>query len=74
MASDTQLNEIINQLRDKVKQLKSLSDEMRSERKKRSDSDIQYELNDVLNEMSALHEKANKLIRPESWPINRYFY
>jgi hypothetical protein len=64
MTSDILLNEIITQLREKVKKLKELSSEMRSDIKKRSDDDIQAELNNVLNEMSALHEKANKIIRP----------
>ncbi len=66
MATDQRLNEIIKQLQEKVNDLKDLSIEMRSTSKKRTAEEIQADLNAVLNEMSVLHEKADRLIHGKS--------
>jgi len=62
MTPDPYLNDIIKQLQEKVKHLKALSAEMRAKTNKRAPEEIQAELNLVLKEMSALHEKANKIM------------
>ena len=64
MYSDSQLNDIVNQLKEKVNALGKLSNELRSNNDGRSAEEIQAAINAVLNEMSVLHEKANKLIKP----------
>lgn len=66
MIPDPRLNDTIKQLQEKVNELKALSAEMRSKSKKRTDEEIQADLNIVLNEMSALHEKANKIMQRRS--------
>lgn len=62
MATDPRLNNIIQALKEKVEVLQALSREMRSKTRKREAEEIQSELTAVINEMTALHEKANKIL------------
>ncbi len=64
MSSDSQLNDIVSQLKEKVNALAKLSNELRSQTDDRSAEEIQADINKVLNEMSVLHEQANKLLKP----------